>query len=146
MGSEREAQATLVITAELQFLVVIRRFVEEAARHLAMTPGAVDDVVQAVDELAANAILHGYRGAPGRIEVEVRQAGDELAVTLRDDAPAFDPTLVPEPDVSLPLEQRPVGGLGIFLSRRLVDEMRYRARPGGGNETTLVKRGGQSAS
>jgi anti-sigma regulatory factor (Ser/Thr protein kinase) len=78
--------------------------------------------------------------------VEVRQAGDDLAVTLRDRAPAFDPTLVPEPDVSLPLEQRPVGGLGIYLSRRLVDDMRYRARPGGGNETTLVKRARQSAS
>jgi anti-sigma regulatory factor (Ser/Thr protein kinase) len=47
---------------------------------------------------------------------------------------------VPEPDITLPLERRPVGGLGIFLSRKLMDEIRHRALPEGGNEVTLVKR------
>jgi anti-sigma regulatory factor (Ser/Thr protein kinase) len=139
------AEARLTITADVRYLVEIRRFVAEAAHGLGAVAKAVDDLVQAVDELAANAILHGYRGGAGQIEVLVRPEAGGLAVVLRDQAPSFDPTQAPEPDINLPLEQRPVGGLGIFLSRRLVDEMRYRALPEGGNEITLIKRGGRAA-
>jgi anti-sigma regulatory factor (Ser/Thr protein kinase) len=55
-------------------------------------------------------------------------------------APPFDPTRVPDPDLTLPLEERPLGGLGIYLIRQSVDKMVYRAVPEGGNELTLVKR------
>jgi serine/threonine-protein kinase RsbW len=90
--------------------------------------------------MAANIVLHGYQGQPGQIEVRVRAEGSDVKVLLRDQAPPFDPTLVPEPDITLPLERRPVGGLGIFLSRKLMDEIRHRHLPEGGNEVTLTKR------
>jgi len=61
-------------------------------------------------------------------------------IELRDHAPGFDPTRVPPPDLTQPLEEREPGGLGVFLTRHMVDEMRYRALPGGGNELTLIKR------
>jgi anti-sigma regulatory factor (Ser/Thr protein kinase) len=58
---------------------------------------------------------------------------------LRDEAPAFDPTQAPEPDITLPLHLRPVGGLGIFLARRLMDAMTYRRTSDQQNEVTLTK-------
>lgn len=61
-------------------------------------------------------------------------------VCCRDQAPLFDPTNAPEPDMSLPLDLRPLGGLGVFLIRQYMDEMSYRVTPQGGNELTLVKR------
>ncbi len=67
----------------------------------------IDPRVLAVDELAANTIVHGYRGQPGTIEVEIERTAEALMVRRRDQAPPFDPTRLAEPDTSLPLEQRP---------------------------------------
>lgn len=129
----------LVITAHVRYLVVVRRFVQEAAAGLGAAQRVIDDLIQAADELAANVILHGYQGAPGELEVEVQPAGAGLAVVLRDRAPVFDSTKRPAPDLTAPLEERPVGGLGIYLSRKLTDELRHSERPDGGNELTLIK-------
>ncbi len=134
------AESRLIITAHVRYLVVVRRFVQEAAEGLGAARRVVDDLIQAVDELSANIILHGYGGGPGEIEIAVRPEGAGLAVVLRDRAPVFDPTTAGEPNLDAPLEERQVGGLGIFLSRKLTDELRHRALPEGGNELTLVKR------
>jgi serine/threonine-protein kinase RsbW len=132
--------STIRITAEVENLAVIRRFVEEAAMALEADPGAVPDVVLAVNEIATNVIVHGYRGQPGIIEVEVGRMGDSLIVRVRDQAPAFDPLDVPPPDLTLPLEMRPFGGMGVYLAKQLVDEMTHLVTPQGGNELTLVKK------
>ena len=57
-------------------------------------------------------IEHGYRHAPGEIELEGAADGDAIVVRLRDAAPPFDPRSVPEPRLDLPLAQRPFGGMG----------------------------------
>jgi serine/threonine-protein kinase RsbW len=134
------AEAVLTITADVSFLVVIRRFVELAAANLGLPERAVEDVVHAADELAANVILHGYAGRPGHIALRCWVAAGALHISLRDQAPAFDPTTRPDPNLDVPLEERPIGGLGIFLSRKMLDDLRYQRLPTGENELTLVKR------
>lgn len=126
--------------AELQSLAAIRHFVEDAATELGADPEILPTLVQAVDESATNIVVHGYRGRPGTIDVAVTREGSTLGVRLRDQAPLFDPTSVPPPDLDLPLEARPIGGLGVHLARRCVDEMIYRVTPAGHNELTLLKR------
>ena len=74
------------------------------------------------------------------IEIELRQRGDAIEIALRDHAPLFDPTQVPTPDLTLPLHKRPLGGMGVHVTRQIMDAMRYRVTPEGGNELTLVKR------
>jgi len=145
LDSAHAGEATLLISADVNFLVVIRRFVQAAAVNFGLTATAIDDLVQAVDELSANIILHGYAGAPGQIEVRCRAEGGGVTVRLRDQAPPFDPTTRADPNLGVPLEQRPVGGLGIYLSRKMVDELRYRRLPSGENELTLVKRAATAA-
>lgn len=130
---------SLRIAAELKNLATIRRFVEKAAAQLDADPEATADVLQAVDESATNIIVHGYRGQSGEIEVEVQQSGPALVVRLRDQAPPFDPTRVPAPDLSLPLDRRPLGGMGVYLTRHLTDEASYRLMSDGRNELTLIK-------
>jgi hypothetical protein len=110
----------LRISAELNELAAMRRFVEEQMRALEVEPSA---------------------GQPGMIEIEIRPVGDSLEVCLRDQAPPFDPTLVPPPDTTLPLELRPPGQLGIHMARHFVDSMVHRVPPQGGNELILIKKG-----
>ena len=132
--------ASIRVLAELPNLVVIRRFVEETATALKADRDAIDDMVQAVDESATNIIVHGYRGRSGNIEIEVAQEEDMLVVRLCDHAPHFDPTRAPPPDLTLPLERRYFGGLGIHLIRQFTDSATYRTTSEGGNELTLRKK------
>ena len=129
----------LRVTAELHNLEAIRHFIEESALALQTDHETTYDLVQAVDECATNIIEHGYHEQPGPIEVEIERRGETIIILLRDQAPLFDPTGVPPPDLMLPLEQREPGGLGIYLTRHLVDEMQYRVSPTGGNELVLSK-------
>jgi serine/threonine-protein kinase RsbW len=132
--------ATLRIAAELHNLAAVRRFVSEEAERLQTGRAAIEDMIQAVDESVTNVIKHGYEGLPGTIEIEVGREGDDLVVRIRDYAPPFDPTTYPSPDLTLPLERRPFGGLGIHLSRECTDAVIYRVAPDGANELTLLKK------
>jgi serine/threonine-protein kinase RsbW len=132
--------STLRIEADLSNLAVIRRFVDETATALEASPEAIYGLTLAVDELVTNIIVHGYRGQGGSVEIEMAKEGDSLVVRLRDQAPPFDPTTVPPPDLSVALDERPLGGLGIYLARQFMDEVIHRVTPQGGNEMTLVTR------
>lgn len=129
----------LRVDAELPELAGIRRFIREAANAADAPIDCLDDLVQAVDEAATNVITHGYRGGPGWLEVGVGLEDDRFIVSLEDAAPAFDPTQVPEPDLSVPPLDRTPGGMGVHLMRRATDELSYRPRPGGGNILTMVR-------
>jgi serine/threonine-protein kinase RsbW len=128
----------LRIPADLAKLADVRQFVREQAALVGADGEATDDIVSAVDELVTNSIIHGYRGGEGAVEVEVEGIGASLVVRIRDQAPPFDPTQVAAPDITLPLEQRPKGGMGIYLARELTDELTYRQN-GNSNEMTLTK-------
>lgn len=88
---------------------------------------AIRDAALMLDELITNIVLHGYEGrTDGWIEVEAEVQGASLLLTLRDRAPAFDPRGAPWPDAGKPLDQRPIGGLGLMFVRRLADALEYR--------------------
>ena len=127
------------IPSDVTRLAEVRDLVRAAATAAGADRTFVGDLVQAVDEAATNAIVHGHAGQPGFLEVRVAHEGDRLVVTLEDDAPPFDPTGVPEPDLSVPPERRRPGGMGVHLARLCVDEMTHRPRPEGGNILTLVR-------
>ena len=129
----------LTVCAETQELRRVRRFVAARARNLGIEEPAVSDLVLAVDEAVTNTIQHGYRDAAGRIEVRIDADDGGIVVHILDDAPTFDPTSVPAPDLNVPIEERAPGGMGLFLVRQLVDGILHHERPQGGNELILVK-------
>lgn len=126
-------------SAQLPDLDDMRRFVEESAFKLGADEDAVGEIVLAVNEAVTNILLHGYRSRPGNVEILVERDGDDLVVCLRDKAPQFDPTTVNPPNLSLTLDERPLGGLGVHMMRQFTDELRYQIAEGGGNELYLVK-------
>ena len=137
-GGDPGRGKVLRVRADVNELAAIRQFVRDQAALAGANRDATADMVQAVDESVTNAIIHGYRGTEGSIEVEFEVVGTSLVVRLRDQAPAFDPTALPEPDITVPLERRSPHGMGVHLARELTDEVTYR-RTDTGNELTLVK-------
>jgi len=131
---------TIAVDASTGQLAGLRSFVRGYAAAGGVGDEVTADVVQAIDELACNIIEHGYRGAAGRLELTLELDADALVATLRDAAPPFDPRQIPEPRTDLPLEDRPLGGMGIHLARTLTDGFDHRILPGGGNEVILTKR------
>jgi serine/threonine-protein kinase RsbW len=129
----------LRIPAELERLAEVRAMVREGARAGGAAPDAVDDMVQAVDEAAANVIVHGYAGQPGWIDIELDIVGPDLVVTVADGAPLFDPTDEPDPDMAVPALVRGPGGMGVHLMRLATDALDYRPRDGGGNILTMTR-------
>ena len=96
------------------------------ADEAGVAPQAQRDVVLILDELFSNIVIHGYQHAPtGEIRVEAAVEDEQVHVTLTDHAPLFNPLQVPEPDTTLSLEARPIGGLGLLFVRRTADELRY---------------------
>jgi serine/threonine-protein kinase RsbW len=131
---------SLRIPADLDRLAEVRRLVRDVAAASDAPAVCMDDLVQAVDEAASNVIRHGYRGGPGWVDVAAELVGGRIEVTLEDAAPAFDPTTIPEPDLSVPPERRRPGGMGVHLIRLAMDSVRHSPRPGGGNILTMSRR------
>jgi serine/threonine-protein kinase RsbW len=132
--------ATLSLCADLGDLATVREFVARIGTHLGLDAGAIYDLQLAVDEACANVIKHGYGGQPGRIEVTVGPVEEGVQVVVRDWAGAFDPHAVPAPDVEAPLEERRLGGLGLFLMRKVMDDVSFAFDAERGNTLTMVKR------
>jgi serine/threonine-protein kinase RsbW len=130
----------LQIPAELGQLATVRRFVETLGASLGLPRALTDPLILAVDESLSNIIQHGYQHQAGTITIEVEHTADALSVRLHDQAPPFDPTAMPDPDVTQPLHQRPVGGLGVYFTRRSVDDIVYERTPAGENRLTLIKK------
>ena len=94
----------------------------------------------AIEEAATNVIGHAFAGLPPPHVITVRLdiSPQLLVAEIIDNGHPFDPTAVPPPDLTLPLEQRTPGGLGIHLMRSMVDRLQYR-RSGGQNRLRLEK-------
>jgi serine/threonine-protein kinase RsbW len=133
-------QQRLRIPAELDRLAEVRALVRDVAHASDAPVVCMDDLAQAVDEAATNVVVHGYRGQPGWLDVTAELVGDRIVVTLADEARTFDPTLVPEPDLTVPPEARRPGGMGVHLMRMAMDEIAHAPRPGGGNILTMARR------
>lgn len=128
-------------SATVRDLNDIRDFLENAILTLGGDEEVAGDFVLAVNEAVTNVLLHGYGEQPGYVVVSVEADGGDLLVRLTDEARLFDPTAVPPPDIYLPLEERPLGGLGVHMMRQLTDELDYSVNNDGHNELIFLKRG-----
>ena len=123
----------------------IERLSETVSRFWAenrLPPNLEADVSLALEEVVANVILHGYQGGgKHHVRVKVALEGGLVSAAVEDEGVAFNPLEAPEPDLNRPIEERPIGGLGIHLVRSLMDALEYR-REGERNILVMKKRVG----
>ena len=106
-------------------------------------PGITDEVLYdvqlAVDEACTNIISHGYADMDaGSIILELEINPDKLIVALTDFGHSFEPSSTPIPDVNAPIEERELGGFGLFFIQQSVDDMTYQVTEDG-NKMILTK-------
>lgn len=135
---------TARFAAKFEFLDEIREFVGEIARAGGFSDRDVYNIQLATDEAASNIIEHAYEGvSDGLLEISCGVNGSAITIVLVDHGESFDPSEVPAPDLKADLSERKIGGLGIFLMRKLMDEVRYQAEPRKNrNILTMTKRKG----
>ena len=115
------------------------------AVQAAETAGAAAEVVRdvrlAVEEVCTNVIVHGYGGTgQGSVAVEVEVRGEDLVIRITDAAPLLDLETVPEPDTAASAEDRPIGGLGWYFVRSVMDRVEQHGQGTVGNVFVLIKR------
>jgi serine/threonine-protein kinase RsbW len=103
---------------------------------------STDDILDtqlAVEEAITNIINHGYKNAIGEIIISCRINLYLAEIRIRDNAPRFDPLSLPEPELDGTIQDRKIGGLGVFLIRQVMDEISYQYE-NGQNTLVLIKR------
>lgn len=103
-------------------------------------PRALHEMQLAVEELLTNVLNYAFTDqTEHKIKVRLQQTESEFSIAVEDDGRPFNLLEHPAPDLSKPLEQRPVGGMGIHMIRKSMDRIDYR-RADGKNILTLIKR------
>ncbi len=128
-------------SAKFEFLDEIREFVGDIARAGGFGDKDVYNIQLAADEAASNIIEHAYEGvSDGVLELSCGVKANTITIILVDHGESFDPSEIPMPDLKADLSERKIGGLGIFLMRKLMDEVRYEVKPNRRNVLTMIKR------
>lgn len=131
----------MTFPARFEFLDEIREFVAEIAREGGFSDKEVYSLQLAADEAATNIIEHAYEGVPDAdFDVTCDMRGDTLTITMRDDGRPFNPSNIKPPNLKADLSERKIGGLGLYLMRKLMDEVHYISNPKTGNLLTMTKR------
>jgi serine/threonine-protein kinase RsbW len=135
---------SLIVQAYYENLDILREYIGKIAADYGMSPKDVYAVQMAVDEACTNIIEHAYGGECDKsIDLYCQETPQALIITLHDHGVPFNPLEVPQPDFDAPLEERDNGGLGLYLMRQLMDEIRFTFIPGSAisdNTLTMIKR------
>ena len=140
MKTKNKIDKKLKIFSKTENLSVVREFIQSAAEQVGIKPGITEDVMLAVDEACTNVIKHAYKSHPdGEILLKLKYSDHKLTIIITDYGKSFHPESVPDPDLQKYYRQHRVGGLGMYLMKTLMDEVRYNSIPGKYNEVYLTK-------
>ncbi len=135
-----ETERHLILHNDIQQIPQLAEFIETIADEINLDQGLAMSLNLALEEAVTNVILYAYpKGSDGRVDVEAIISKDRLKFIISDSGKEFDPTAAPEADVTLGVEDRPIGGLGIYLVRKIMDSVSYE-RTDGKNVLSMIKK------
>jgi serine/threonine-protein kinase RsbW len=140
LKTKNKIEKELKVTSRTENLSVIRNFIQSTADQVGIKPATTEDIMLAVDEACTNIIKHAYKSVPeGEIQLKLRYTDHKLTIAIKDFGKSFHPEEVPDPDLQKYYRQHRVGGLGMYLMKTLMDEIKYNSVPGKYNEVYLTK-------
>lgn len=130
---------TLTLHNDVSEMTLLTPFVEESCDILGVQPDVAFQLNLVLDEAVANVVNYAYSEPGHELQVTIDKVDGQLVVQLVDQGVPFDPTTESEtPDITLSVEERPIGGLGIFLIKEMMDVVEYE-RKGDSNVLTMKK-------
>ncbi len=128
------------VTSEVAQLPVLTQFLQEFWSAAELPPAETVTFELALEEIFMNVVMHGsLAGQVPRVEVSLALCDGRLTLMIEDDGPSFDPLSLAAPDVTASLDERRVGGLGVYLVRQMMDAVSYQRREGR-NQLSMTKR------
>ena len=123
-------ELSMTITASWAELEKLNDAIQEFARQQAWSDESLFQVGLVLEELITNVMNHGSTDHhPPQVDIQFVQNGHHLTIDMADTGIPFDPLLKAPPDLSADIDDRPIGGLGVYLVRELMDEVQYQRSP-----------------
>ena len=130
----------LVLPNDIETIPQLNEFIDSVAEEVGLEMSLTMSLNLALEEAVVNVMEYAYpEGQKGNVEIEVTADQEWMTFVIADTGIAFDPTMKEDADTTLSAEERPIGGLGIFLVRQLMDDINYK-REGNKNVLTLRKK------
>jgi len=130
----------IILPNDVAAISRLAEFINRACEAAGVDEGFTMQLKLAAEEAVVNMMNYAYPpGTKGDIEVSSRIAGTTVTLVIRDSGVPFDPTAKADADTTLTAEERPIGGLGIYLVRRLMDSIAYERTADGKNVLTMKK-------
>lgn len=128
MGSKEE----LIIEASDANLAVMQEFLEQKLEELDFSMRDIMQVAVSAEEIFVNIAHYAYAPLQGKVKVTVEVTDDppRLNITFADNGFRYNPLEKEDPDITLPAEKRKIGGLGIFIMKKMMDHAHYEYRDG----------------
>ena len=128
------------IPAHINFLADVRNFIKNIGTDYRFSSRVINSMMLAVEEACTNIIKHAYKSSPdGEILLTINYDENKFTITIIDYGKSFEPNTVPLPDLQKYYKEHKVGGLGIYLMKSLMDDVKYTSVPGKYNRVFLSK-------
>lgn len=129
----------IVLKNDIQQIPFLNDLIHEIAEKINLDESLAMGINLALEEAVTNVMMYAYpEGVEGKVNVDAFASDKSLKFIISDRGKEFDPTAKPEPDITLKAEDRPIGGLGIHLVRKIMDSVSYK-RVDGKNMLTMIK-------
>lgn len=139
MKRNKTIQDKIIITNELPQIRLVRGIIFRNLRRANLPSEYINRIILAADEAIANIVEHAYpAGQQGRIDVRIKIDGEKVQIKITDNGKSFNPDLVEKPNIRKWVKQGRKKGLGIFLMKQAMDEVKYTFKTGQ-NQLLLVK-------
>lgn len=133
-------EKSIILANDISEIARLNEFVEEIGNEFSLSPEVVFNLTLVLEEAVVNIINYAYpKEDHESIYLSAKLHNDSIILVLTDTGKEFDPTMAPEADITLSADERPIGGLGIFLIRQIMNEVKYE-RIEGKNVLTLEKK------
>ena len=133
-------EKSIILANDISEIARLNEFVEEIGNDFPLSPEVIFNLNLVLEEAVVNIINYAYpKEEHEKIYLSAKLHNDSIILVLTDTGKEFDPTMVPDTDITLSADERPIGGLGIFLIRQIMNEVKYE-RIDGKNVLTLEKK------